>query len=167
MTGSPMPVHHLSISIARPPAEVYRFASEPKNLPRWARGLAQSEVQFDRGVVIAESPMGTARVRFAEPNALGILDHDVTLPSGETVHNPMRVMPNGSGSEVVFSVFKRPGVTDLSIVTADDQAYSFEVHVTYDVSLLNAQLRQSFPDLPEQPDAKTVFVKLRELRNSW
>jgi hydroxyacylglutathione hydrolase len=30
-----------------------------------------------------------------------------------------------------------------------------------------AHLREHFPDLPEQPDAKTVFVKLRELRNSW
>ena len=29
------------------------------------------------------------------------------------------------------------------------------------------QLRASFPDLPEQPDARTVFVKLRELRNKW
>jgi hydroxyacylglutathione hydrolase len=28
-------------------------------------------------------------------------------------------------------------------------------------------LRKSFPDLPEHPDAETVFVKLRELRNSW
>ena len=30
-----------------------------------------------------------------------------------------------------------------------------------------AKLREAFPDLPEQPDAKTVFVKLRELRNTW
>ena len=30
-----------------------------------------------------------------------------------------------------------------------------------------AGLREAFPDLPEQPDAKTVFVKLRELRNTW
>ena len=30
-----------------------------------------------------------------------------------------------------------------------------------------AALREQFPDLPEQPDAKTVFVKLRELRNHW
>jgi hydroxyacylglutathione hydrolase len=28
-------------------------------------------------------------------------------------------------------------------------------------------LRQAFPDLPVQPDEETVFVKLRELRNSW
>ncbi len=30
-----------------------------------------------------------------------------------------------------------------------------------------AKLRESFPDLPDNPDAKTVFTKLRELRNSW
>ncbi|MDJ0958171.1 MAG: hydroxyacylglutathione hydrolase [Arenicellales bacterium] len=28
-------------------------------------------------------------------------------------------------------------------------------------------LRERFPDLPEDPDPKTVFLKLRELRNSW
>jgi len=30
-----------------------------------------------------------------------------------------------------------------------------------------AALRESFPDLPEQPDPRTVFLKLRELRNKW
>jgi hydroxyacylglutathione hydrolase len=30
-----------------------------------------------------------------------------------------------------------------------------------------AALREAFPELPAEPDAKTVFVKLRELRNSW
>src|SRR5215469_3331933 len=30
-----------------------------------------------------------------------------------------------------------------------------------------AKLRESFPDLPEKPDQRTVFLKLRELRNSW
>ena len=30
-----------------------------------------------------------------------------------------------------------------------------------------ARLRQAFPDLPDEPDAETVFLKLRELRNSW
>ncbi len=30
-----------------------------------------------------------------------------------------------------------------------------------------ARLRDAFPDLPEQPDARTVFLKLRQLRNSW
>ena len=30
-----------------------------------------------------------------------------------------------------------------------------------------AKLREAFPDLPDDPDPKTVFLKLRELRNSW
>ena len=30
-----------------------------------------------------------------------------------------------------------------------------------------ATLREAFPDLPDNPDPKTVFVKLRELRNKW
>ncbi len=30
-----------------------------------------------------------------------------------------------------------------------------------------ARLREKFPDLPENPDSRTVFLKLRELRNSW
>ncbi len=30
-----------------------------------------------------------------------------------------------------------------------------------------ARLREAFPDLPDEPDEKTVFIKLRELRNAW
>ena len=30
-----------------------------------------------------------------------------------------------------------------------------------------ARLREAFPDLPDEVDAKAVFVKLRELRNDW
>jgi hydroxyacylglutathione hydrolase len=30
-----------------------------------------------------------------------------------------------------------------------------------------ARLREAFSDLPDNPDRKTVFVKLRELRNKW
>ena len=30
-----------------------------------------------------------------------------------------------------------------------------------------ARIREAFPDVSEEPDAKTVFLKLRELRNKW
>jgi len=30
-----------------------------------------------------------------------------------------------------------------------------------------ARLQEAFPEIGEQPDARTVFLKLRELRNSW
>ena len=50
-------VQHVSIYIARPPAEVY-----------------------------------------VQPNSFGVMDHDVKLESGVTIHNPMRVVLNGNGN---------------------------------------------------------------------
>jgi len=32
---------------------------------------------------------------------------------------------------------------------------------------VKARLREAFPDLPDDPDPRTVFIKLRELRNDW
>ena len=32
---------------------------------------------------------------------------------------------------------------------------------------VKARLREAFPDLPDELDPRTVFLKLRELRNSW
>jgi hypothetical protein len=53
------------------------------------------------GEWIAEAPEGKVKVRFTERNELGVLDHDVILESGARIHMSMRVIPNGSGSEVV------------------------------------------------------------------
>ena len=105
-------VEHISIYIARPPAEVYEFASDPRNLPRWAAGLARSQVRRDGDEWIAEAPFGKVRVRFVQPNPFGVIDHDVRLESGVTIHNPMRIVPNGEGSEFVFTLIRQPGVSD-------------------------------------------------------
>ena len=56
--------------------------------------------------------MGRVNVKFAEKNKFGVLDHDVTLPSGVKVYNPMRVFPNKNGSELVFTLYCRPDVSD-------------------------------------------------------
>jgi Polyketide cyclase / dehydrase and lipid transport len=102
---------HISVSINRPAAQVYEFASNPENLPKWAAGLSGSIKKVDEGW-IADSPMGRVKIKFAENNKLGVLDHDVTLPSGVKVYNPMRVFPNNDGSEVVFTLYHWPGVLD-------------------------------------------------------
>jgi hypothetical protein len=105
-------VRHVSVSIARPPDLVYQFAAAPENMPQWAVGLGTSFRRRDDGSWIADGgPVGGVTVRFTERNRLGVLDHDVTLPTGETVHNPLRVIPNGKGSEVVFTLFRRAGVS--------------------------------------------------------
>lgn len=90
-------------------------ASNPENLPQWAGGLSGSIKKVD-DEWIAEAPMGKVKVKFAEKNKFGILDHDVTLSSGAKFSNPMRVFPNNDGSEVVFTLYRRPQMADQNFV---------------------------------------------------
>ncbi|WP_374074390.1 SRPBCC family protein [Bdellovibrio bacteriovorus] len=106
------PARHISVSINHPSSEVYEFTSNPENLPKWAEGLSGGSVIKSGDFWVSESPMGKVKIKFAEKNNLGVLDHDVTLPSGETNHNPFRVLKNGDGSEVVFTLYRLPKVTD-------------------------------------------------------
>ncbi|MBP8307695.1 MAG: hydroxyacylglutathione hydrolase [Burkholderiaceae bacterium] len=61
-----------------------------------------------------------------------------------TGHDPARAIVTTLGEEKRFNTFMR--LTSASVIAA---------------------LRERFPDLPANPDPKTVFVKLRALRNDW
>jgi len=54
-----------------------------------------------------------------------------------------------------------------SVVTTLGEEKQFNAFLRLSSPSLIAKLRETFPELPEQPDAKTVFIKLRELRNKW
>ncbi|ROO84821.1 polyketide cyclase/dehydrase/lipid transport protein [Actinocorallia herbida] len=103
---------HLSIFIERSAADVYGYASDPGNLPAWAHGLGGSIERVDGRWVAASAPMGRVVVEFAPANPFGVLDHDVTLPSGVTVYNPVRVIADGPRSEVVFTLRRQEGMSD-------------------------------------------------------
>ena len=105
----------MTTTIDRPAREVYEYAAEPTNLSDWAAGLAHQPVQHIDGQWVMESPMGRVVVAFVARNDLGVLDHDVTLPSGETVTNPMRVIANEDGCDVTFTVRRRPGMDDAEL----------------------------------------------------
>ncbi len=111
---------HLSILIDRPSTAVYEYAAEPANLPQWAGGLARTTVEQVDGQWVADSPMGRVTISFAERNDFGVLDHVVTLPSGESVYNPLRVIPYGDASEVVFTLRQRRGMTSEEFVQDAD-----------------------------------------------
>lgn len=113
-------VRHISVSIKRSPSDVYTFACNPENLPKWAAGLSDSITNVN-GDWIASSPMGTVQVRFAEHNSFGVLDHDVIVESGARFYNPMRVVPNDDGSELTFTLFRQPGVSNEKF--AEDAAW--------------------------------------------
>jgi len=102
---------HISRVIAAPPQTVYDFVADPDNLPAWAAGLAQSAVTREGDALIVDSPMGQVEVRFVPRNAYGIIDHDVRLPSGEIVNNPVRVIAHPNGAEIVFTV-RQLGLSD-------------------------------------------------------
>jgi hypothetical protein len=102
---------HISTHIERSTDEVYEYAADPLNLPTWAPGLCTSVEQVD-GRWIARSGMDDVTLTFAPANPFGVLDHDVALPSGETFHNPVRVMTHDSGCEVVFSLRRQAGMSD-------------------------------------------------------
>jgi hypothetical protein len=91
--------------------EVAAWAGDPRNLPEWAAGLSTG-IREESGRWVTDSPMGEVEVVFSGPVELGILDHDVHLPDGTVVHNPLRVLANDGGTEVVFTLFHRDGVAD-------------------------------------------------------
>lgn len=95
---------HVSRVIHADVEAVYSFAADVSNLPLWAAGLANSPVAIHGDHLVVDSPMGEVTVRFVPANAFGVLDHDVTLPSGTTVNNPVRVITHPDGAEVVFTV---------------------------------------------------------------
>src|SRR5690606_25502537 len=102
---------HLAVSIDRPLAEVYAFASDPRNLPRWAPGLGAA-VEPDGDAWVVETAQGTVGLTFAPQNEYGVLDHVVRTPTGETVHVPLRAIADGDGCEVVLTLRRTPGMTD-------------------------------------------------------
>ena len=104
-------VKHITVSIDRSPQEVYAFISDGANLPRWASGLGTT-FRRDGDHWIAQGSIGTVRVRIANPNDFGVADQDVTLETGVTVHNPIRVVPNGAGSTVTFTLMRLQGVSE-------------------------------------------------------
>lgn len=104
-------VRYLTVSIERDPHEVYAFASDPENLPQWAVGLGQGVRRAGKHWEVITGD-GTVGLRFTPQNDYGVLDHTVVQADGTEVYVPMRVMPNGKGSEVMLGLFRQPEMDD-------------------------------------------------------
>lgn len=124
----------VSIEIAAPVERVYRCVRDPAELPKWAAGICKS-VTVVEGVwhVDTGTELGTVRLEFCADNPYGVLDHIVTLPDGKNQNNPVRVVANGEGSELMFTVFQAKGMSDEAFLK-DVQA------VTRDLKTIKALL---------------------------
>ncbi len=101
----------LTVSIGVAPQKVYDFVSSGANLPKWAPAFCLSAKQSKDGWLV-ETPQGPVTIRLAPKNSFGVVDHDVIPAQGSAVHVPMRVIPNGSGTEVLFTLLKTPEMSD-------------------------------------------------------
>ncbi|MCG6167674.1 SRPBCC family protein [Leptospira sp. FAT2] len=102
---------HVSISVGVSWKTAYEFLSEPKNFPEWASGLCKSIRPGPNEEWIIEAPQGTLKAIFTPKNPYGILDHTVILNETDRIANPLRILPNGEGSEILFTLFKTPNMT--------------------------------------------------------
>ena len=114
----------LSVSIRRAAQEVYEFVLNPENLPNWASAFCRAVRRTDAGWII-ETAAGELKLRFVEANPFGVADHYLIGEPDAEIYVPMRVVPNGSGSEVLITLFRQPGVSgpefgqDVGSVTRD------------------------------------------------
>jgi hypothetical protein len=101
----------ITVRIDRPFDSVFDFLSDPANWNRWAFGLGKN-IRRSKDGWIADSDGGTARIRFTLRNDFGVVDHTVIRSSGQRVYVPMRLIVNGSGCELLFTLFREPKMSD-------------------------------------------------------
>lgn len=104
-------LRNFNIFIARPFDAVCKYLATPENFSQWAAGLGNG-VRFVDGAWMADTPGGAVKIRFSEHNTFGIVDHYVYPKPDMEIYVPMRVVVNGEGSEVLFTLFQLPEMTD-------------------------------------------------------
>lgn len=100
-----------SISILAAPVRVLDFVADGSNLPRWAIGFAKSVVQTDRGWMVKTGQGEVLTTIEANPDA-GTVDFRMQPEPGPSAMAYARVVPNGAGSEFIFTQFQQEAMPD-------------------------------------------------------
>ena len=104
--------------IDKPVDEVRGFLAQQRNFARWA---AVDETTFRQVGLLewaAVTEFGPRIIRFSPPNDEGIFDHAVYAEGEEPVMMPMRAMPQGEGTLITFTFYRRAGMTDEQLKSA-------------------------------------------------
>ena len=124
----------LNVTITRPFEDVYAFLADLQNFPTWASGLGTMRRQVGANEWLADSLAGEpVRIKLAPLNDYGIVDHYVMPDDGDEIYVPMRVVRNGDGSEVIFTLFRAEDMSDAQF-SADEK------HVRKDLDALKKLL---------------------------
>lgn len=107
-----LPARTYSITIKRDWQALYEMIWRPEFFPKWASGLAESDLRKEGDMWLADSADGPVRIRFTPQNGYGVMDHFVDVGDGQEVHVPLRVVQNGDGAEVILTLFRQPDMDD-------------------------------------------------------
>jgi hypothetical protein len=106
----------ITVPIDRPCDKVYEFLVDPAKWNQWAFGLGRN-IRRPQDGWLADSDGGAARVQFTPRNSIGVVDHTVIRSSGQRVYVPMRLIANGSGCELLFTLFREPSISDAQFAS--------------------------------------------------
>ena len=111
----------LTVQIARPVAEVYRFLVDPANLTEWTM-VENGRPEHDKGPLVwsFDGPRGRVMARFTLPNPYHVLDY--TLASGETMTHSahVRLIANGEGTELTHTSVHQPGISEEAFASEEE-----------------------------------------------
>lgn len=128
----------------RPAWNTDRLVPESAPTAGFLESLKGSDAAIE--VVVGQGRILTTREPIAAEDGEAVIAvGDPTVIEFEVLPNPRMIRLTG----------RRAGTTDMTIVTADDQTYIFEIHVVYDLRLLRTQLQRVFPD---------ALIQLSQLR---
>jgi len=74
--------------------------------------------------------------------------------------------PDNAAARSMLDTFRDQDPAHALVTTLADER-EINTFFRLDSASVIARLQEDFPDIGDQPDARTVFLKLRELRNSW
>ncbi len=97
-------------------------------------------------------------------------DNTLVYPGHDYIENNLkftlaREPDNAAAKALLPSVSGHDPATSAVTTLKEEKQYNTFMRLSSPSVI--ARLRESFPDLPDQPDARSVFAKLRELRNQW
>jgi hydroxyacylglutathione hydrolase len=104
-------------------------------------------------------------------NQLSRLREDTLIyPGHDYLVNNLRFTlnrePDNSAAKQMIENFEDQDPAD-ALVTTLAQEREINTFFRLNSPSVIAQLREDFPEIGDNPDERTVFLKLRELRNSW
>jgi hypothetical protein len=89
---------------------VFSIVADPQNLPLWAVGFCRSIRRGDAHQWVVTTASGEIPIRFETNESAGTIDFRFSPGTGIEVAAFSRVVPNGHGSEYIFTQFQFDGM---------------------------------------------------------